>query len=68
MLEKAELPAVTFHSLRHAFATNAIALGFDVKTLSEILGHSKVEITLNRYVHSSMDRKRACMELVSSFG
>ena len=47
-----------------AFATNAIELGFDVKTLSEILGHSKVEITLNRYVHSSMDRKRACMELV----
>lgn len=68
MLEKADLPAVTFHSLRHTFATNAIALGFDVKTLAEILGHSKVEITLNRYVHTSMDRKRACMELVSSFG
>lgn len=64
ILDNANLPSVTFHSLRHAFATNAIALGFDVKTLSEILGHSKVEITLNRYVHSSLDRKRACMELV----
>lgn len=64
ILDNANLPSVTFHSLRHAFATNAISLGFDVKTLSEILGHSKVEITLNRYVHSSMDRKRACMELV----
>ena len=64
ILKKANLPSVHFHSLRHAFATNCIALGFDVKTLSEILGHSSVEITLNRYVHSSLDRKRACMDMV----
>ena len=50
--------------LRHAFASGCIALGFDVKTLSEILGHSSVELTLNRYVHSSMDRKRQCMALL----
>lgn len=42
VLDNANLPSVTFHSLRHAFATNAISLGFDVKTLSEILAHSKV--------------------------
>ena len=65
ILKKLGLPKVNFHALRHAFATNCIALGFDVKTLSEILGHSSVEITLNRYVHSSMDRKRACMEVLN---
>ena len=59
ILKNANLPSVHFHSLRHAFATNCIALGFDIKTLSEILGHSRVEITLNRYVHSSLERKRA---------
>lgn len=64
ILKNADLPSVHFHSLRHLFATNCIALGFDVKTLSELLGHSSVEITLNRYVHSSMERKRACMELI----
>ena len=64
ILEKAKLPSVHFHSLRHAFATNCIALGFDVKTLSEILGHSSVEITLNRYVHSSLDRKKAYMDML----
>ena len=64
VLKKANLPSVHYHSLRHAFATNCISLGFDVKTLSEILGHSSVEITLNRYVHSSLDRKRACMDMV----
>lgn len=52
-----------FHTLRHTFASRAIELGFDPKTLSEILGHSNVNITLNRYVHSSMDFKRRNMEL-----
>jgi len=65
MLKNANLPSIHFHSLRHAFATNCIALGFDIKTLSEILGHSRVEITLNRYVHSSLERKRACMSLLT---
>ncbi|MDE5559015.1 MAG: site-specific integrase [Ruminococcus sp.] len=65
ILKKVNLPSTNFHSLRHIFATNCIALGFDVKTLSEILGHGTVEITLNRYVHSSMSRKRECMELLN---
>lgn len=66
ILKKAHLPSVNYHSLRHMFATNCIAAGFDIKTLSEILGHSSVETTLNRYVHSSMERKAACMELLKS--
>ncbi len=66
VLDNAGLPAINYHSLRHAFATSAIELGFDIKTLSEILGHSSVEVTLNRYVHSSMDRKRVCMNLISN--
>ena len=65
ILKKIGLPKFNFHALRHTFATNCAALGFDVKTLSELLGHSSVEITLNRYVHSSLDRKRACMEILS---
>lgn len=64
ILKKANLPSVNFHALRHMFATNCIELGFDVKTLSEILGHSSVQVTLNRYVHSSMERKRYCMKLL----
>lgn len=62
VLKRAHLPSVHFHSLRHLFATNCIKIGFDVKSLSEILGHSSVEITLNRYVHSSFEQKRICME------
>lgn len=65
LLKKLGLTAVNFHSLRHAFATTCIELGVDVKTLSELLGHSSVEITLNRYVHSSLKRKEECMALFS---
>ena len=61
ILSELKLSDVSYHSLRHLFATNCIALGVDVKTLSEILGHSSVEITLNRYVHSSMERKAEYM-------
>lgn len=50
-----------FHSLRHTFATRCVEAGFDVKTLSEILGHSSVKITLDKYVHSSMELKRMNM-------
>ncbi|HRU97141.1 MAG TPA: tyrosine-type recombinase/integrase [Ruminococcus sp.] len=65
ILKKANLPSVTYHSLRHMFATNCLQAGFDIKTLSEILGHASVETTLNRYVHSSMERKAYCMSLIA---
>lgn len=65
ILNNANLPSVHFHALRHIFATNCVRLGFDVKSLSEILGHSSVEITLNRYVHSSFDQKKDYMSRVS---
>lgn len=66
LLNRLSLPQVSFHKLRHQFATQCVALGFDVKTLSEILGHHSVEVTLNRYVHSPIERKRDCMKLFSN--
>lgn len=51
-----------FHALRHTFATRCVEAGFDIKTLSEILGHTDVKTTLNRYVHSSYELKKSNME------
>ena len=65
-LEQAEVQAYNFHALRHTFATNAVGRGFDVKNLSELLGHSSVRYTLEKYVHGSMDTKRASMERYAS--
>ena len=51
-----------FHITRHTFATNCIEVGMDIKSLSEILGHASVEITLNKYVHSSYKTKKKYLE------
>ncbi|MDD6491004.1 MAG: tyrosine-type recombinase/integrase [Firmicutes bacterium] len=65
ILKKCGIENFNFHMLRHAFATRCVAEGFDVKSLSEILGHSNIQITLNLYVHSNMERKRQLMRKLS---
>lgn len=57
-LRAAGIDRKNFHILRHTFATNCIASGADIKSLCEILGHSDVKITLNRYVHPTLETKR----------
>lgn len=47
-----------FHTLRHTFATRCVEVGCDIKSLSEILGHSSTVITMNRYVHPDLNLKR----------
>lgn len=64
-LDHAGIKHMGFHALRHTFATRCVELGFDIKSLSEILGHSSVNITLNKYVHPSMDLKRKNMNMLS---
>lgn len=56
------LDKTNFHALRHTFATRCIEAGVDVKTLSEMLGHSDVKTTLNKYVHSSFELKQQSMQ------
>jgi len=62
LLVESGLPSINYHALRHTFATRCIEAGVDVKSLSEILGHANVNITLNTYVHSSMEMKRTQLE------
>jgi integrase len=64
ILKKANLPSIKFHALRHTFATNCLQRNFDIKTLSEILGHASVDTTMRIYVHTSFERKRECMDLI----
>lgn len=61
LLERLGIEHKGFHSLRHTFATRALECGMDVKTLSEILGHKNVSVTLNRYVHIMPNYKRDIM-------
>ena len=65
VLKTCGIANTNYHTLRHTFATRCVELGFDVKTLSEILGHANVSITMNRYVHPSMELKRENMQRLS---
>ena len=58
---------INYHTLRHTFATRCIESGMDIKSLSELLGHASVNITLNTYVHSSMEHKRKQLDKMTSF-
>lgn len=61
-LARNNLEHIRFHALRHTFATRCIEAGGDCKTVSELLGHSTVNLTLNLYVHPQMAQKRQCIE------
>ena len=64
VLDELKIKHFNFHSLRHTFATNCISLGVDYKTVSELLGHANVNITLNLYVHPRYSQKKKCIDLV----
>lgn len=65
LLKTCSIEDANYHTLRHTFATRCVELGFDVKSLSEILGHASVQITMDRYVHPSMQLKRENMQRLS---
>ena len=60
--KQADLKDVHFHTLRHTFATRCIENNMDVKTLSELLGHSSVKITLDWYCHSTKQQKKEMIQ------
>ena len=62
------LEGVYFHTLRHTFATHAVEVGFEIKSLSEVLGHATTTIRLDRYVHASLVLKRDNMKKLAAAG
>ena len=65
-LKQAAVQQVRPHVLRHTFATTCLQAGCDIKTLSELLGHTNANITLQRYVHSDLKRKRREIQRIFS--
>ncbi len=64
VLKNLQIRHMGFHALRHTFATRALEVGMDVKTLSEILGHKSPEVTLRRYAHSLPEHKAEMMNRI----
>jgi integrase len=61
LLERANLPHVGFHALRHSFATRCMELNVDVATISKLLGHSSAKLTLDIYTDSLLEQRRAAV-------
>ncbi|MEQ7297242.1 tyrosine-type recombinase/integrase [Enterococcus avium] len=55
MLSGSGLDNFSFHSLRHTFATRCLENGVDVASISRLLGHSSVKMTLDTYTDSMME-------------
>ena len=68
LLKKSDVAHINFHSLRHTFATRLIENGADYKTVSTILGHSSINMTLNLYVHPQLSHQRSAVEMFSLLG
>ncbi len=66
-LSKLNLPDISFHDLRHTFATHALATGVDAITLSTILGHTNPSFTVDTYTHVTGDMQKRASEIVGSF-
>lgn len=68
LLRRAGLPQdIRFHSLRHSFATRCVEAECDIKTLSVMLGHSQASITMDIYVHPTIEAQRKVLSKVASY-
>lgn len=67
LAEKANIKKCTFHALRHTFATRALECKMPAKVLSSILGHSKVEFTLEVYTHVLDELKTNEMDKLENY-
>jgi integrase len=61
----AGLPPVRLHDLRHGAATQALAAGIDIKTVSDLLGHSTITITADTYINVTDELKRAAADAIA---
>ncbi len=66
LLKKLKINQTSFHALRHTFATRLIENKVDIKTVSELLGHSSVNITISIYVHSEFNTKRKAVKTLDN--
>ena len=67
VLERAGLPKIRFHDLRHTFSTLALQNGVDVKTVSSMLGHYNAGFTLRTYAHATRQKQEQAAEKMGNF-
>lgn len=66
IVKRHELPAISFHGLRHSYASFMLANGMNIKVIQEQLGHANIRETLNTYSHVTMEQKELSTMLFDS--
>ena len=66
LLDKADLPRIRFHDLRHSTATLLLTLGIHPKIVQELLGHSQIFVTLDSYSHILPTLQEEAMKQLST--
>lgn len=56
-----------FHELSHSYATRLLEMGVDIKTVSQLLGHSSAKTTLDCYAHSLLDQQRSAVARLAEY-
>ena len=65
IIKKYDLEKITIHELRHTFSSILNYYGVDPKTISELMGHSNADITMNVYTHTFENKKIASTDIFS---
>ena len=65
LLEKAEIEDFRFHDLRHTFASHLVMNGVDIRTVSELIGHSSITMTM-KYAHLAPDSRLHAVQTLAS--
>lgn len=66
LAKAARLPLIRPHDLRHSYANSALAAGVPIEVLSKRLGHSRISITEDVYVHTNERQDRDAANLAAS--
>jgi integrase len=64
---KAGITGVSWHTLRHTFASRLVSRGVDIVTVKELLGHSTITVTM-RYTHTNLESKRKAVQTLTGVG
>lgn len=67
IVRRYDLPYISFHGLRHSYASYMLAKGVNIKVIQEQLGHANIRETLNTYSHVTMEQKQNASSLFDSF-
>jgi integrase len=65
-VKKAGLVDFTWHDLRHTFASRLVMADVDIRTVAELMGHKKIQMTM-RYAHLAPEHKPVAVERLKAY-